>query len=70
MNMGISGILQTALDQLMVNMLLSCHQQTVALYYYNYKGFHSLILMAHVNAKYEFIMCDFGINGCVSDGGG
>nr|XP_023027147.1 uncharacterized protein LOC111515143 [Leptinotarsa decemlineata] len=34
-------------------------------YYFNYKGTHSLVLVAVVNANCEFIMCDFGIN----DGG-
>lgn len=38
-------------------------------YYYNYKGAHSLVLLAVVNSNYEFIMCDFGINGRISDGG-
>lgn len=37
-------------------------------YFYNYKGFHSLVLMAVVNARYEFIMCDIGVNGRISDG--
>lgn len=38
-------------------------------YFYNYKGFHSLVLMAIANANYEFILCDFGTNGRISDGG-
>ncbi|KDR23792.1 hypothetical protein L798_11368, partial [Zootermopsis nevadensis] len=38
-------------------------------HYYNYKGRHRMVLLAVVDAKYQFIMCDFGINGRVSDGG-
>lgn len=38
-------------------------------YYYNYKGFHSMVLMAVVNANYEFIISEFGVNGRISDGG-
>ncbi|XP_077314623.1 uncharacterized protein LOC143934951 [Lithobates pipiens] len=38
-------------------------------YYYNYKGFFSIILMAIVNAKYEFIYLDIGKNGRNLDGG-
>ena len=37
--------------------------------FYNYKGRHSMVLLAIVDAKYQFVMCDFGTNGRVSDGG-
>jgi hypothetical protein len=38
-------------------------------YYYNYTATHSVVLVAIVKANYEFILADFGVNGCVSDGG-
>lgn len=38
-------------------------------FYFNYKQFHSLVLLVIANGSYEFIMCDFGINGRISDGG-
>lgn len=37
--------------------------------FFNYKGRHSMVLLGIVNAKYEFLLADFGTNGRISDGG-
>lgn len=38
-------------------------------YFYNYKGFHSQVLLCIASANYEIIYFHFGVNGRVSDGG-
>ncbi|XP_068237141.1 putative nuclease HARBI1 [Palaemon carinicauda] len=38
-------------------------------YYYNYKGFHSIILKAVLDATYKFLYVDVGAEGGALDGG-
>ncbi|KAJ8869402.1 hypothetical protein PR048_028392 [Dryococelus australis] len=38
-------------------------------YIYNYKNFHSQVLLGIANANYELLYFSLGINGRVSDGG-
>lgn len=37
--------------------------------YFNYKNHHSMVLLAIVDGNYQFLLCDFGTNGRISDGG-
>lgn len=38
-------------------------------FFFNYKKFHSMVLLGICNANYEFIYVHFGTNGRISDGG-
>ena len=38
-------------------------------YYFNYKGYHSLVLLAMVDARGKFMYIDDGANGSCSDAG-
>ena len=37
--------------------------------FYNFKGFHSIVLMALVDSSYEFVYVDVGSEGRAADGG-
>ena len=37
--------------------------------YYNYKGFHGIVLMVVADATYKFLYMDVGAEGGASDGG-
>ena len=46
-----------------------CQPPRSGSYYYNYKGYYSIVLLAIANGDYEFIYVDLGAEGRSSDGG-
>ena len=55
-----------ALDGKHIAMKKPAHQGS---FFYNYKGFHSIVLMALVDSGHKFLFVDIGSNGSCSDGG-
>lgn len=48
------------------HIVIKCPKNGESLYF-SHKGFHSIILMALVDANYKFIWVDVGANGSASD---